>query len=130
MIKASWKALRKGEYGRAYLLFDAVMEHIIPPFSILVGLSGLGFLAAILLYVFNPALRASWGTMNLILGSANLIGQLIYIFYGLHLVQASKQIYKALLYAPGFVFWKIWLYARILLGRDKDGWVRTARNQS
>ena len=130
LLQASWKAVRAGEYGRAYLLFDAVMEHIIPPFSILVGLTGLGFIAAILLFTFDPAHRQNMGLINLILGSANLLGQIIYIFYGLYLVRASKQIYKALLYAPGFVFWKIWLYIRILLGRDKDGWVRTARNET
>ncbi|MCB9420711.1 MAG: glycosyltransferase family 2 protein [Ardenticatenaceae bacterium] len=130
LLKASWKAVRAGEYGRAYLLFDAVMEHIIPPFSILAGLTGLGFLAALILFIFDPMHRQNIGTINLILGSVNIIGQIIYIFYGLHLVQAPRQIYKALLYAPGFVFWKIWLYIRILLGRDKDGWVRTARNQT
>lgn len=130
LLKASWQAVRGGGYGRAYLLFDAVMEHIIPPFSILIGLSGLSLLAAIILFIFDPAHRQDMGLMNLILGSFNLIGQLIYIFYGLYLVQASKQIYKALFYAPGFILWKIWLYIRILLGRDKDGWVRTARNET
>jgi hypothetical protein len=106
------------------------MEHIIPPFSILIGLSGLGFVASLILFIANPALRESFGLVNLILGSVNIIGQIIYIFYGLFLVRASWQIYKALLYAPGFIFWKIWLYIRILLGRDKDGWIRTARNQT
>lgn len=130
LLQASWKAVRVGEYGRAYLLFDAIMEHIIPPFSILVGLSGLGFVASILLFAFDPAHRQNIGLINLVLGSANMIGQLVYIFYGLYLVRASKQIYRALLYAPGFVLWKIWLYIRILLGRDKDGWVRTARNET
>jgi len=34
----------------------------------------------------------------------------------------------ALLAAPALVVWKIWLYARVLLGRDRQGWVRTKRN--
>jgi cellulose synthase/poly-beta-1,6-N-acetylglucosamine synthase-like glycosyltransferase len=128
LLKAAWHSLRQKEYGRAYLLFDAVMEHIIPPFSILVGLSGLGFLFALVLFFIEPSYKL--GMANLLLGIFNIIGQIIYIFYGLYLVKASKQIYKALLYAPGFVFWKIWLYIRILVGRDKDGWVRTARNET
>jgi cellulose synthase/poly-beta-1,6-N-acetylglucosamine synthase-like glycosyltransferase len=130
LLKTAGQEIRGGGYGRAYLLFDAVMEHIIPPFSILVGLSGLGFIASLILYFINPALRDTFSLVNLILGSFNIIGQIIYIFYGLRLVKASRQIYKALLYAPGFVFWKIWLYIKILLNRDQDdGWVRTARNK-
>ena len=131
LLRQSWAAVKKPEYGRAYLLFDAVMEHIIPPFSILVGISGLGLVTAVLLFLFAPAsaLGTSLKWVNLILGAFNLIGQIIYIFYGLRLVKAPKQIYKALLYAPAFMVWKIWLYIRILLGRDQEGWVRTARNQ-
>lgn len=130
LLKAAGQEIGKGGYGRAYLLFDAVMEHIIPPFSILVGLSGLDLLASLILYFINPALRDTLGLVNLIVGSFNIIGQLIYIFSGLRLVKAPSQIYKALFYAPGFVFWKIWLYVKILLSRDQDdGWVRTARNK-
>ena len=128
LVNAAGSAWRQKEYGRAYLLFDAVMEHIIPPFSILVGLSGLGFLFTLVLLFLAPSDGLS--ILNLLLGIFNIVGQIIYIFYGLYLVKASKQIYKALAYAPGFVFWKIWLYIRILMGRDKDGWVRTARNET
>jgi 1,2-diacylglycerol 3-beta-glucosyltransferase len=132
LLRQAWSAVKQGEYGRAYLLLDAVMEHLIPPFSILVAISGLGFLAAMVLFLFpsDATLVNSLKWLNLILGVFNITSQIIYIFYGLHLVQAPKQIYKALLYAPAFVFWKIWLYIRILLGRDRQGWVRTARNKS
>jgi hypothetical protein len=35
----------------------------------------------------------------------------------------------ALLAAPAFAVWKAWLFARIALGRDDQGWVRTRRNE-
>lgn len=132
LLRQAGAAIKQGRYGRAYLLFDAVMEHIIPPFSILVGVTGLGLLAAVVLFLIPPAspLINSLQKINLILGLFNLLGQIIYIFYGLRLVRAPRKIYQALLYAPAFVFWKIWLYIRILLGRDRQGWVRTARNES
>ena len=49
LLKAAGQALRKGKYGRSYLLVDAAMEHIIPPFSILAALSALCFFFAIVL---------------------------------------------------------------------------------
>ena len=133
LLRESGAALKRGEYGRAYLLFDAVMEHIIPPFSLLAGLTGLGLFAAIILFLLTRNISPTYsglGWANLILGIVNILGQIVYIFYGLFLVRAPKKIYKALLYAPVFVVWKIWLYARIILGRGQKEWVRTARNET
>jgi 1,2-diacylglycerol 3-beta-glucosyltransferase len=58
-----------------------------------------------------------------------LLGQLIYVLAGLRLAQAPVSVYRALLYAPAFVVWKIWLYGRVWLGGKPRGWVRTARNE-
>ena len=133
LLRESWRVLRKGGYGRAYLLFDAAMEHIIPPFSILTGLSGLSLATAVMLFFVTrdaSLVNGRLGQLNLILGTAVILAQIIYIFYGLHLVRAPKKIYQALLYAPVLVAWKIWLYMRIILGRGQQGWVRTARNET
>ncbi len=131
LLRAAGSAIKQKEYGRAYLLFDAAMEHIIPPFSLLTGLSGLAFAAALVLFFIarnNPAVNNSLAIVNLLLGTAVFLGQIIYIFYGLYLVKAPAQIYKALLYAPAFVIWKIILYMKVMFGRETQGWVRTARN--
>ncbi len=132
LLREAWSALRKGEYGRSYLLFDAVMEHLIPPFSILAGLSGLSLVTAVIIFLItrNRAVVNQLTQVNLLLGAAIILEQIIYVFYGLHLVQAPRKIYKALLYAPAFMAWKIWLYLRIMLGRSQQGWVRTARNET
>ncbi len=133
LLREARSAASRKEYGRAYLLIDAVMEHIIPPFSLLTGFIGLGLFAALLMFLLTlniSPLTDTLGLVNLILGSAIVLGQMIYIFYGLYLVKAPKKIYKALLYAPAFMVWKIWLYIRIMLGRGEDEWVRTARNET
>lgn len=133
LLRRSWMALKGGEYGRAYLLFDTVMEHVIPPFSILAGLTGLCLVGALTLFGLMrnvSGIGNNLGIINLALALFNILGQLIYVFYGLHLVRAPKKIYTTLLYAPAFMIWKIWLYVRILLGRNKQGWVRTARNET
>ena len=124
LLRAAWT----GRSNRRFLLLDAAMEHLIPPFSILAGLSAVTFLAAGALFLL-PASGRTLPLVNLGLALALLLGQLVYTLSGLRLVRAPRTVYVALLRAPFFVVWKIWLYVRVLLGRGDKGWVRTARNQ-
>ncbi len=103
---------------RSFLLFDAAMEQIIPPFAILAAAS-LACLAA------AAALGSPVGVG---LGLAILAGQAAYTLAGLALARAPRRVYAALLYAPAFILWKVALYARLLLGIKPKSWVRTARN--
>jgi 1,2-diacylglycerol 3-beta-glucosyltransferase len=136
LLAGAWGELKKKRAGRAYLLFDSAMEQIIPPFSILAGASVLGLIAALILgggaalVAGRPAWQIS-GTLSWLcigLGLALLLGQAIYTFAGLLLASAPRRVYLSLLAAPAMIVWKIWLYVRVLLGLDKDGWVRTKRN--
>jgi cellulose synthase/poly-beta-1,6-N-acetylglucosamine synthase-like glycosyltransferase len=106
--------------------FDAAMEHLIPPTAILAGVSALLWVAEIILWCITPRKRRRV-TPGLMLATFNLLGQVAYIFTGLWLARAPRQVYAALLHAPQFVAWKIWLYVRVLLKLDQQGWVRTAR---
>jgi 1,2-diacylglycerol 3-beta-glucosyltransferase len=124
-------ALGRGQWRRAYLNFDAAMEHLIPPFTVLVAISLLLSTATVLLFAlsfwFAPsALRCA--TANLFLALFLALGQTIYIGASLQLTRAPKTIYKALLYAPAFMLWKLVLYGRVLTGRQQKGWIRTTRN--
>jgi 1,2-diacylglycerol 3-beta-glucosyltransferase len=103
---------------RSFLLFDAAVEQLIPPFSLVVA-------ASVVCLPLGLLLGSVTAT---VLGAFILVGQVIYVLSSLLLARVPRQIYTALLYAPLFVFWKVWLYVRVLLGRDKRGWVRTARN--
>jgi cellulose synthase/poly-beta-1,6-N-acetylglucosamine synthase-like glycosyltransferase len=111
--------LRDALRRRSFLLFDAAVEQIIPPFSVLVGLSGLTFLSALL----------TRRMLALKLSAFAIVGQVVYIFTGLALARAPWSFYRSLLFTPVFLFWKLWLYARLLLGIKPDAWVRTSRNQ-
>ena len=62
-------------------------------------------------------------------GAALLLGQAVYTLTGLALARAPRKVYAALVYAPVLVVWKMWLYARVTLGLDRQGWTRTARNK-
>lgn len=127
LLRSAWRALRTGHVARVFPALDAVMEHLIPPFSLLAAMTGTALLAALLL----PAGTAqAWKSANVVLATALVLGQLIYLLSGLRLVKAPRRVYFALLYTPIFILWKVWLYVRILLGFEQQGWVRTARNQS
>jgi cellulose synthase/poly-beta-1,6-N-acetylglucosamine synthase-like glycosyltransferase len=133
LLKCAWEAVQAGQVRRAFMLFDAVMEHAIPPFSVLAGASVLCLLAGLILLVIQQALpnpgAALWlARINLYLAVGLLSGQVIYSLSGLFLVRAPRKIYLALLYAPLLVVWKIGQVLRVLFGRNQSGWVRTTRN--
>jgi hypothetical protein len=111
--------LREAARRRSFVLFDAAVEQFIPPFSVLVGLCGACLLAGLIL---GSAAAAIWG-------AALLLGQAVYTLTGLALARAPRKVYAALVYAPVLVVWKMWLYARVTLGLDRQGWTRTARNK-
>ncbi len=144
LLQRAWHGRFESGDDRSFLFFDAAMEHIIPPFSLLTAWITLSLFSVIVL----PSGKSEAGSklqasqrrdikirglrrlklVNVLLGSGLLIGQVIYMFGALHAVQAPRRVYLALLYAPIFMVWKIWLYLRVLLGFDRQGWVRTRRN--
>jgi len=105
---------------RSFLLFDAAVEQLIPPLSV-VAISSVGTFIAMIILQNLPGVIAA---------AALIAGQGAYILAGLVLARAPRKVYQALLYAPAFIAWKIWLYVRVLINRQQKGWVRTARNSS
>jgi 1,2-diacylglycerol 3-beta-glucosyltransferase len=140
LLKRAWEEHGKGNHARSFVLFDAAMEHLILPFSVLFGLS-FGLLWIDLFFAFLPKalaevepnwLFASNNVLTgilLILSLGLLTGQLIYLLAGLRMVKAPRFIYLSLLNAPVFVVWKIVHYIGVLFGRSQKGWVRTHRNE-
>ncbi|MDJ0752695.1 MAG: glycosyltransferase family 2 protein [Ardenticatenaceae bacterium] len=123
LLQNSWST---NPVNSRFLLFDAAVEHLIPPFSILMGgsLAGVILTAVAFIWSDHPLALA-----NFLLAIFLILGQFVYLISGLRLAKAPVGVYKALLYAPGFMIWKIWLYLRVLINRSDDTWVRTARNQ-
>lgn len=107
-----------------YLLFDSIMEHLIPPFSMFTGLAVIYWLLAWLLMLLA-------GTTSLLfLATLLLLGQMIYIMGGLFLARTPVRTFFALVYAPVFVLWKLRLLLRMATSVEKQGWVRTARDSA
>ncbi|HEX8968776.1 MAG TPA: glycosyltransferase family 2 protein [Chloroflexota bacterium] len=108
-----WNGLRR----RRWLQVDAALEQLIPPLSVPFALAAATIAAAALGGL--PSL--AW------LGLACLAGYALYLICGLVLVRAPLRIYVALGMAPMYIAWKVWVYARSMLGVRSTLWVRTAR---
>lgn len=114
---------RRGPQAPArYLLFDSMMEHLIPPFSMLLGSTLLYWLCAWLPVLANSS------TGLLFLATLLGLGQLVYMLGGLILVRTPVRTFFALAYAPVFIGWKLRLLFRMATSVEKQGWVRTTRD--
>lgn len=133
LLAKGWEELRAGRRRGAYRLWDAVMETLEPPFSILAGASCLGLAASLALWA-----GAAWGAvsslgllvgLNVLLAAGILIGQGVYLYAGLRAVGAPRQVYRNLVYAPRLVVWKTWQMLLVWVKRGGNSWIRTKRNE-
>lgn len=124
-------ALAPAPGERRFPLLDAAMEHLIPPFSILVALGGLSFLLSWLpagAKHRRPRTAVHVRKLNRLLATGIVGSLLFYLLSGLRLVGAPRSVYRSLLHAPRFIIWKLWLYLRAWFGAEQDEWIRTRRN--
>ncbi len=132
LLKAAGRAFARRDLHWTYCYIDAVMEHLIPPFSILFGSSILLLLVNLLMLLGTGAAKSpslnplAW--LNTVLGFSLLAGQIIYLLAGLKMVNAPAIIYRQMVYVPLFVFQKMGQYFRILTGAKPDHWIKTTRN--
>lgn len=100
---------------------DVAMEIVLPPLSLVVGLTLVYFLCATLLAWWPGIIVAS--VLSVALG--------VHIVIGAALARLSRRAYFSLLRAPLFIVWKCWIYLSALSGallrRGAKAWVRTER---
>ncbi len=118
----SWRIalrlLKAGIVHRDLARLEAVAELLTPPLSLLVGCCVLVVLAS----------AALWFLPGLLMSLALVLGLLVYLSAPLYLLRPPRAVYQALLHAPRFVLWKLWVY--VALRRSKkhtSEWVRTGR---
>jgi 1,2-diacylglycerol 3-beta-glucosyltransferase len=117
------RLLQRGLRERNFMLVDAAVEQLIPPFSVLTGLSIVSFLTTLLMPAKGMVKKLSVAVGALLLG-----GQAGYLWSGLRLADAPPEVYRSLWGIPRYVLWKLSLYLRVLGGKDADSWIRTKRN--
>jgi cellulose synthase/poly-beta-1,6-N-acetylglucosamine synthase-like glycosyltransferase len=104
-------SIRRGDLKQ----LDAVAEQLVPPFSLLTG-------QAVLALALTTALRQHAARR---LATLVAIGQIGYVVTGLRLVRAGPRAYLALLFAPIYIGWKLWVYALAAAGLRNSRWIRT-----
>lgn len=110
--------LRAGLKSRDFVRIEAAIEVLVPPLSFLVGACVLFLVASLLL----RSVSGLWGSLFLIAGLLGYIGTAFY------LLCPPLSVYRAFLYAPGFIFWKLWVYLVLRRNPRYTGeWVRTDR---
>ena len=117
--KVALKLLQAGLKNRDFVRIEAIAELLTPPLSLL--------LCGSLLLALTALFTASWFALgaSLIL----LLGLLSYIGSALYLLRPPRAVYVALLHAPSFILWKLWVYFVLSRSNKHKGmWVRTSRS--
>lgn len=117
------RLLRSAVKHRSLARLDWAMDLLTPPVGILVGVPVmmLALDIPLALLLGAPLGLVAW------LWLASLTGAAIYVLGGLLVSGAHPKAYLYLLCTPLFLFWKLKVYATMLLGRGPRGWVRTER---
>ena len=102
---------------------DAVLDHVVPPMSVLVAAVGAVGVAGLTMSLVR---RDGRGRSSVVL-PAIVAG---HVLSSLALDHAPRSVYVSLLHAPSMVVWKVKLWLRMLVRRDDQVWVRTARVES
>lgn len=113
------RLLKAGLRARNFACFEAIAEFLTPPLSFLAGSCLLVLVASLLL----------WSLPCLLTSLMLCTGMLFYVGSGLYLLRPTRAVYNALLHAPGFMLWKLWVY--LVLRKSKkhtNAWIRTTRN--
>lgn len=112
---------RAGLAARDLVRLEAVAELLTPPLSVLVAGCALTLLASALLWTLPGALG----------GLALSMGLLVYIASPLYLLRPPRAVYLALLHAPLFILWKLWVVVALRSNKKHTSeWVRTSRGLS
>lgn len=112
------RLIRAGLQRRSITPIDAAAELLVPPLSSLV--------AALLIVLLSAATIGTIGER--VMGTALLAGFALYVGSAFVMLRPGRAVYRALLYAPGYMAWKLWV--QIVLkrrGHTSDEWVRTVR---
>jgi hypothetical protein len=98
---------------------DAVLDHLVPPLSVLVAGTGAVVGASSVVGVLRRtrATRGWWLVLALV----------VHVLSGLVLAKAPIQVYRSLLRAPALVAWKLRLWVRMVARPGAEGWTRTER---
>ncbi|HEX8728485.1 MAG TPA: glycosyltransferase family 2 protein [Ktedonobacterales bacterium] len=116
------RLIARGLRARDIVRLDAAAELFTPPLSLLMGSVAATFVAAL---VVSLLLRSP---LHITLAALLALGLAGYCASAFAMLRPPRAVYTALLYAPGYMAWKLWV--QVVLRRSKKyagKWTRTTR---
>lgn len=115
-----WSGLRRRDAN----LFDWGMDLVIPPLAALTlaVMAGGAIAGMAAVATHSPQLvwvARAWGAL--------FAGLAVFIAVGMRVARLPHAAYQAMLSAPAYVVWKLWLYVRMAVQPRQQTWVRTDR---
>ena len=115
---AAWALLAGALRWRDLVRLDALLELIVPPLSPLVA-------AVLACAAASALLRMPLAFAG---GALLCVGVAYYVGSALYLLRPPPAAYRALLHAPRFIAWKLWVLIALRRKHSRSGaWVRTTR---
>ena len=112
------RVLARGLALRDRARIVAAVDVLLPPMSVVVAGGGLGAIAGF----------AAGSTSLVALSVLGLVAFSGYVLRGVVLARVSPiRLSRALVFAPAFVGWKLWVMARVAYGSGRGEWVRSTR---
>lgn len=120
------RLVRAGIRQRNFVPFDRAIDLVIPPLGLLFSLTAaLGSLNAGAWLVVG----GGWLGWTAALWTLPLGGIGLFVLGGLLVARVPARAYLALLFAPFYIVWKLWVYCLLLSRRQSQEWVRTPRSK-
>jgi hypothetical protein len=108
---------------------DAVLDHLLPPLSVLAIAQAASVLSAAALYARpGHSRRRGADRLRLVLGACSAATLAVHVLVGLRSVDAPPAVYRSLLGAPRAIAWKAALWVRVMIVPERVAWIRTERN--
>jgi 1,2-diacylglycerol 3-beta-glucosyltransferase len=104
---------------------DAILDHLVPPLSVLIAANTLCSVGAA---TMTMARGRRIDRLNLLSSAVSATVIVLHVTAGLRSVAAPRSTYRALLHAPRMVAWKLRLWLRVLARPNAVKWTRTTRN--
>jgi len=118
--------LRGAFRSRSPVLFDGLLELMIPSYSFLFTTSAVNALLVMACSILLPSVRGLLGSA----GSVVLfVAWAMYFWLGLLIDQAPIWAYRALLLGPFYLVWRLWIAVQVRLRGDRIAWIRTRRRE-
>ena len=118
------RTIRAAPAGRRVAYADAIVDHLVPPLSVVVLLQGVG----LALLAPPAALGSRRARAGAIAHMAAITAVVVHVAVALRSVNAPGSVWRSLTDVPKIILWKARLWVRALAPSNEVAWQRTQRN--